>query len=144
MHRLFFFPFIKVTTLKIPCTNKGISNCLNLQIPSEHTAGASGVVVPPHFPGPGNTHHMLHVLLSPNSFPGQVMGERHWRAGGSLPASRLMSLWSPLSRGPELRMAGWCHQRGQKWMGRDHGDPEWGLGVQQVTCSEGILQGGKR
>ena len=28
-------------------------------------------------------------------------------------------------------------------MGRDGGDPESGLGVQQVTCGEGALQGGE-
>lgn len=37
----FFFFLIKETTFKICYTNKGISDSHNLQIPSEHTAGAS-------------------------------------------------------------------------------------------------------
>lgn len=120
-----------MTILKISCTNKGISDCLNFQIPSEHAAGTNGkwCVSPSHFPGPGNTHRMLHVLLSPNSFPERVTGERHRRAGGSLHSTRLRSLWFPPFWGPQLGLGcGWAGMDGKGLQ-----DADGGLGAQQVT-----------
>lgn len=122
----------------ISCTNKGISDSLNLQIPSEHTAGTNGkwCISPSHFPGPGNTHHLLHMLLSPNSFPIRVMGERHRQRAG----------WAdvfvvPWSGGLQLSLAV-VPPEGQKRMGRVGNGWErqkWvGFGVQQVTHKKAI------
>lgn len=129
----FFLSLIEVAVLTISCTNQGISYGLNLQIRSEHTAGTNGkwCVSPSHFPGPGNTHHLLHMLLSPNSFPKQVMGERHRRAGSSLCSAGLMSSWSPglgsaAQSGHGATKGAKVDAEGGKWMGKAEMGEIWG------------------
>lgn len=139
MWHAFFFPLTNVTTCKISCTKKGISDCLNLQIPSEHTAGASGKGCVPHthlFSRPWKySPHAPYVAASKFLPWGRVTGERHQRAAGSLPASRLLSLCSPQSQGPHSAwLAGGTTEGRNGWGGTTE---SWGGGL---ACGRRIVE----